>query len=189
MINFRYTCVTLNLRQIAWDWGKKEERWFQQGTGGRAVPEAFFPLTKLVILSHYSFHSWLQCWALLTSHKLSLICSWGNWGSEDGEVTTGAQRTAKCVFLSEACTSAAARRAQTTRLSQRKWRGVSSCRLLALPRTDPSKGQGGHRALEEIRCTTFSEQVYKEMVDYSEPSKSQWTCLWGWQCCHSLSLF
>lgn len=87
-------------------------------------------------------------------------------------MTTGAQRTAKNVFLSGACTSAAARRAQTTRLPQRKWRGTSSCRLLALPNTGPSKGQGGHRALEEIRCTTVFEQEYKEIVDYSEPSKS-----------------
>lgn len=46
MINFRYTCVTLNLRQIAWDWGKKEERWFQQGTGGEGSSRGFLSSNK-----------------------------------------------------------------------------------------------------------------------------------------------
>lgn len=32
MINFRYTCVTLNLRQIAGDWGEKDD--FNKGLEG-----------------------------------------------------------------------------------------------------------------------------------------------------------
>lgn len=73
MINFRYTCVTLNLRQIAGDWGEKDD--FHKGLEGRAEGNSrgFLSSAEAVILSHCSFHSWVQCWALHTPQAFSSL--------------------------------------------------------------------------------------------------------------------